>query len=172
MLGNLEGTWQTYINSFIRKLKYTLNLSLLNLEHVIYKQLQINRKYTFKFVFLFHVLILKAEKQLFPPFKLLFVIWIQVTVVFNFIYICSCRRYLWRSAQPPPPPHPRNVNITAAPSWIMKRRGQLSCIKSRHSDYPTSAVSYWTCFILVAIMLIWWRYVSCKSTLSSHLIFK
>ncbi len=52
----------------------TLNLSLLNLEHVIYKQLQINRKYTFKFVFLFHVLILKAEKQLFPPFKLLFVI--------------------------------------------------------------------------------------------------
>jgi hypothetical protein len=52
----------------------TLNLSFLNLEHVISKQLQININYTFMFVFLFHVLILKAEKQLFPRCKPLFVI--------------------------------------------------------------------------------------------------
>jgi hypothetical protein len=40
---------------------YTLNLSFLNLYHVLYKQLQINIKYTFKLVFLLHVLILKAK---------------------------------------------------------------------------------------------------------------
>jgi hypothetical protein len=66
----------------------TLNLSSLNLEHVIHKQLQININYTFRFMFLLHVLILKAEKQLFPPYKPLFVILIQVIVIFNFIYNC------------------------------------------------------------------------------------
>jgi hypothetical protein len=44
----------------------TLNLSFLNLDHVIYKQLQINVKYTFRLVFLLHVLILKVNKQLYP----------------------------------------------------------------------------------------------------------
>jgi hypothetical protein len=84
---------------------YTLNLSLLNLEHVIYKQLQMNLKYAFKFVFLFHVLILKAEKQLLPRCKPLFVIWIQGIVNLNLIYTCSCYTYLC-CAQPllPPPP--------------------------------------------------------------------
>jgi hypothetical protein len=53
---------------------HTLNLSFLKLEHVIFKQLQINVKYTFKFVFLLHVLILKAEKQIIPSCKPLFVI--------------------------------------------------------------------------------------------------
>jgi hypothetical protein len=91
---------------------FTLNLSLLNLEHVIYKQLQMNLKYAFKFVFLFHVLILKAEKQLFPRCKPLFVIWIQGVVNFNFIYICSCYTYLC-CAQPLLPPSPSSVNIAA-----------------------------------------------------------
>jgi hypothetical protein len=90
----------------------TLNLSLLNLQHVIYKQLQINIKYSFKFVFLFHVLILTAEKQLFPRCKSLFVIWIQGIVNFNLIYISSCYTYLC-CAQPLPPPPPSSVNIAA-----------------------------------------------------------
>ncbi len=49
-----------------REMIYTLNLSFLKLDHVIYKQLQINIKYTFRLVFLLHALILKANKQLFP----------------------------------------------------------------------------------------------------------
>jgi hypothetical protein len=40
---------------------HTLNLSFLKLCHVLYKKLQINIKYTFKLVFLLHVLILKAK---------------------------------------------------------------------------------------------------------------
>jgi hypothetical protein len=91
---------------------YTLNLSLLNLEHVIYKQLQINLKYAFKFVFLFHVLILKAEKHLLPRCKPLFLIWIQGIVNFNFIYFCSCYTNLC-CAQPLPRPSPSSVNIAA-----------------------------------------------------------
>jgi hypothetical protein len=82
----------------------TLNLSLLNLEQVIYKQLQINLKYAFKFAFVFHVLILNVEKQLFPRCKPLFVIWIQGIVSSNFIYICSCYTYLC-CAPPLLPPH-------------------------------------------------------------------
>ncbi len=90
----------------------TLNLSLLNLEHVIFKQLQLNLKYAFKFVFLFHVLILNAEKQLFPRCKPLLVIWIQGIVNSNFFYICSCYTYLC-CAPPLLPPSPSSVNIAA-----------------------------------------------------------
>jgi hypothetical protein len=67
---------------------------------VIYKQLQIYIKYTFKFVFLLHVLILKAENQLFLSCKPMFMIWIQVIVIFNFItfvpkiYSCGVSRNL------------------------------------------------------------------------------
>ncbi len=106
----------------------TLNLSLLNLEHVIYKQLQMNLKYAFKFVFLFHVLILKAEKQLFPRCKPLFVIWIQGVVNFNFIYICSCYTYLC-CAQPLLPPSPSSVICKHCRHFafaVWRRR--LSCV--------------------------------------------
>jgi hypothetical protein len=76
-----------------------------------------NLKYAFKFVFLFHVLILKAEKQLLPHCKPLFVIWIQGIVNFNFIYTCSCYTYLCCAQPllppPPPPPSPSSVNIAA-----------------------------------------------------------
>jgi hypothetical protein len=56
-------------------------------------------------LFLIHVLILKAEKHRFPRCKHLVLIWIQVIVVFNFIYICSCYIFLcWARNLPPPPP--------------------------------------------------------------------
>ncbi len=91
---------------------FTLNLPFLNLEHVINKQLQINIKCTFIFLFLFHVLILKEEKQLFTRCKLLFLIWIQVTVINTFGTItntCAVARNPFSLAQPlsppPPPPH-------------------------------------------------------------------
>jgi hypothetical protein len=96
----------------------TLNLSFLNLEHVIYKQRQINAKYSFKFVFLLHVLISEAEKQLFPLCKPLFVIWIQVNVIFNFIYICSCYKYLCCIAKPPPSP-PAHRAVYTVPQFLM-----------------------------------------------------
>jgi hypothetical protein len=54
------------INNIVYFYHITLNLSFLNLYHVLYKQLQINIKYTFKLAFLLHVLILKAKYQLFP----------------------------------------------------------------------------------------------------------
>jgi hypothetical protein len=77
----------TLQTSFKPHFCYTLNLSFLSLEHVIYKQLQINIKRTFIFMFLFHVLILKEEKQLFPRCKLFFVIWIQVIVIIHMLLL-------------------------------------------------------------------------------------
>jgi hypothetical protein len=108
------------------KTKSTLNLPFLNLEHVLCKQLQIDIKCTFKYEFLLHVLILKSRKQRFPCCKPLSVIWIQVIVVFNFIYICSCYKYLC-SARNLPPPHTKQCKHCRHFSFAVWRR-RLRCV--------------------------------------------
>ncbi len=102
----------------------TLNLSFLNLQHVTYKQLQINIKYTFEFVFLLQVLISKAEKQLFPRCKPLFVIWIQVIVIFNFNYVCSLHTFLCWAGNLTPPPQ-SSVNNAAIFDVLRERRSAV-----------------------------------------------
>ncbi len=93
---------------------------------MIYKQLQINLKYSFKFVFLFHVLILTAEKQLFPRCEPLFVIWIQGIVNFNLIYICSWYTYLCVARNLPSPPSPTKECKHCRHFAVWRRR--LSCV--------------------------------------------
>ncbi len=84
-------------------------------------------------MFFFHVLIFKEEKQLFPRCNLLFVIWIQVIVIFSFIYICFCYKYLCSSAQPnfsgatPPPPPTKQCTVNIA-AIVALWRGKLSCV--------------------------------------------
>ena len=73
-------------------------------------------------MFLLHVLISKAEKQLFSNCKHLFVICIQVIVILYFIYICSYNIFLCCRAQPPRPPQ---SSVHNAAIWYVKRTAQL-----------------------------------------------
>ncbi len=76
-------------------------------------------------MFYLHVLILKAEKQLFPHCKPVCVISIQVIVVSNLIYIGLCYIYLCSSASAPPP---APAMYTMPLFWFANlRRGRISC---------------------------------------------